>query len=365
MNYEKIYNDLVQKAQTQILPKNTYIERHHIMMKCLGGSNDKSNIVRLTPQQHYIAHLLLYKIYKNQMLKGMDKTPYYKSLGALSAMTQFPASKDENDLPKRCFKFGHRMYGIWKTDLAKNMSELNSGENSPLYNRKAYYSAELDKVKYFLSTDIIPNGFKLGNPKAYSSGTSNTHWYYNCQTFEEACFNEEEYSKLDQSIWKSGQSPNRKQFVRYNPSIGTKCMYNEQLRKTTRVNPEDFDKFLSEGWNFGAIYNWCKFDKNKSLVQKVCLPKISDEQKLLAKQLKQQTKDQIRFQRKAEKEKTFNAKREKDIRMYTEMYKVYSQFGWNYTKQKFNYPYSYPNFCQRCQVLLPEFIPQNGKKRGF
>jgi len=47
--------------------KNTivegYVEKHHIMPKCLGGSNDISNLVALPPRAHYIAHYLLWKMY--------------------------------------------------------------------------------------------------------------------------------------------------------------------------------------------------------------------------------------------------------------------------------------------------------------
>jgi hypothetical protein len=40
-----------------------YIERHHVIPKCLGGSNAKQNIVRLTPEEHYVSHQLLVKLY--------------------------------------------------------------------------------------------------------------------------------------------------------------------------------------------------------------------------------------------------------------------------------------------------------------
>jgi hypothetical protein len=40
-----------------------YIEKHHIIPKCLGGSNEIENIVCLTPEAHYVAHQLLVKIY--------------------------------------------------------------------------------------------------------------------------------------------------------------------------------------------------------------------------------------------------------------------------------------------------------------
>lgn len=63
MNYIKIYDALITKAQSRTLPDGTYTERHHIVPRCIGGSDDVSNLVRLTPEEHYIAHLLLVKIY--------------------------------------------------------------------------------------------------------------------------------------------------------------------------------------------------------------------------------------------------------------------------------------------------------------
>lgn len=43
-------------------------ESHHIIPRCLGGSNKKDNLVNLTPKEHYIAHLLLTKMveFKNR-----------------------------------------------------------------------------------------------------------------------------------------------------------------------------------------------------------------------------------------------------------------------------------------------------------
>lgn len=38
-------------------------ELHHIIPKCLGGGDGGSNLVKLTPREHYIAHSLLSKIY--------------------------------------------------------------------------------------------------------------------------------------------------------------------------------------------------------------------------------------------------------------------------------------------------------------
>ena len=42
-----------------------YTEKHHIIPKCIGGNDCKNNLVMLTPEEHYLAHQLLVKIYPN------------------------------------------------------------------------------------------------------------------------------------------------------------------------------------------------------------------------------------------------------------------------------------------------------------
>lgn len=61
MNYAKIYNTLISKAIPRVL--QGYTEKHHIMPRCLGGTDVAENIVVLTAKEHYFVHLLLTKIY--------------------------------------------------------------------------------------------------------------------------------------------------------------------------------------------------------------------------------------------------------------------------------------------------------------
>jgi hypothetical protein len=61
MDYTKIYNNIIHRAQNRIL--EGYIEKHHIIPKCLGGNNDIINLVALTPEEHYLCHLILVKIH--------------------------------------------------------------------------------------------------------------------------------------------------------------------------------------------------------------------------------------------------------------------------------------------------------------
>lgn len=64
MDYQKHYNNLINRSKTRIL--EGYCEKHHIIPRCIDGLDIIENICCLTPEEHYIAHLLLIKIYPNE-----------------------------------------------------------------------------------------------------------------------------------------------------------------------------------------------------------------------------------------------------------------------------------------------------------
>ena len=68
MNYKEHYRKLCSSRQIlhRVKGGDVYYELHHILPKSLGGDNTKNNLVLLTAREHYIAHLLLYMIYKEE-----------------------------------------------------------------------------------------------------------------------------------------------------------------------------------------------------------------------------------------------------------------------------------------------------------
>lgn len=40
-------------------PQGIYTEGHHILPRCLGGKENKNNIIILLPEEHYYCHKLL------------------------------------------------------------------------------------------------------------------------------------------------------------------------------------------------------------------------------------------------------------------------------------------------------------------
>lgn len=77
MNYSKIYDSLINRSKTREL--TGYIEHHHIIPKCLGGTDDKENIVKLTAREHFVAHQLLVMIHKDN--KALKYAAYMMTIG--------------------------------------------------------------------------------------------------------------------------------------------------------------------------------------------------------------------------------------------------------------------------------------------
>ena len=63
--YTRWYNNITEQAKTRTI--DGYTEKHHIIPKCMGGNDDTKNLVKLTFREHYIAHWLLSKIYKDNL----------------------------------------------------------------------------------------------------------------------------------------------------------------------------------------------------------------------------------------------------------------------------------------------------------
>jgi probable mobile endonuclease E len=150
MNYQRIYDNLMKKRIEN--PPTEKFERHHIVPKSLGGSNKKENIVKLTYREHYIAHLLLCKIYKPK--GGMD---YARMLFAFNRMR---SGRDGTQVKNS------RMFEYFREDYIKALSEVmskaQSGEKNSNYGMTWYYHPELKINKKFKPSEEIPEGFLRG-----------------------------------------------------------------------------------------------------------------------------------------------------------------------------------------------------------
>lgn len=139
MDYYKHYTLLINRAKNRTL--TGYFERHHIVPRCMGGSDNKSNIVELTPEEHYVAHQLLVKIHPNN-----DKLIYaalYMSAGSKYA------------------KRNNKRYG-WLKRKHQEICKKRTHQKNPSYGTRWYSNFE---TKHCLK--VVPNEFALYERKGY------------------------------------------------------------------------------------------------------------------------------------------------------------------------------------------------------
>jgi hypothetical protein len=77
MKYAKWYFLLISRAQAR--GGDVVGERHHIVPRTLDGSNEKSNLVKLTHREHFLAHWLLVKFTCGEDQRKMNLAFYRMS----------------------------------------------------------------------------------------------------------------------------------------------------------------------------------------------------------------------------------------------------------------------------------------------
>jgi hypothetical protein len=133
MNYKKIYRSIIIKAKNEnrIKTNDVYFEKHHIIPDFMfrerkrkgpkghlpGNPNDPDNLILLTPREHLICHILLFKISKGSRYE-------YQSGSAL----QFFFSKTIGAHPRSKFFVGSRKYEKYKLQGLESISKARKGK---------------------------------------------------------------------------------------------------------------------------------------------------------------------------------------------------------------------------------------------
>lgn len=131
--YSKWYFSIIANAQARTLPPTTYIEKHHIVPKSLGGNNKKENIAALTAKEHLVCHLLLVKMTSGDA----------KSKMACAAMRMMFSSKTHS----RC-KISSRTYESVRIAVA-NSKKGKTGYKHTEESKKKISQSKIGKERTF------------------------------------------------------------------------------------------------------------------------------------------------------------------------------------------------------------------------
>ena len=255
MNYYKIYKSLIQKRLKDPAHLEVeYTEKHHIIPRSIDHSKeyDPNNLVILTAREHFIAHALLVKIYKQRN----DKDKWYKMLCAFDAMSKLYGSIRNPELRYKN-KSNSKLYAIWKIELSKYIKEsgCRKGINAACYNKRVYHNKNTNEIKYFNKKEKPSEEWIKGTGLRVQS-CLNKIWIYNTVTNEQKYIDKnklESFLKENPNYIK-GMAPTSKTHVQqYNPSDGKKWITNLKL-KISKIIPKN--ESIPKGWIIGRIQNF-------------------------------------------------------------------------------------------------------------
>lgn len=258
MNYQKIYDQLIEKRRQQPLIKKSrkdkdyqYCEKHHIIPRCFGGDDSKANLVNLTAREHYIAHKLLEKIYKEEY--GENSKEHEKMICAL---WRFIYSNETNSI------INAKEYEKLKIKFGKIQSFRVSGSKNGMYGRKGKDSLTYGISPFKNFSEERMNEYKLKQSishKGKPAWNKGKHIHYNYTDEQRKRMSERSTGQnnpmyghsvieymTDEKIkeWKENISKKSK---------GRKHMYHPDLLINVFIKNEDIQKYLDMGYVYGQV----------------------------------------------------------------------------------------------------------------
>lgn len=152
MDYHRIYREFIADRKAKPTPGG-YTERHHIVPRYMGGSDEAENLIALTPEDHFFAHLCW------AMAEG--------------TMQAWAAVMIMHERGSRCDLFKRRTretYGWTRRRYGKICKEGLLGENNPNHNPEII---TLKRANGRLASKTRLEWFRSGVPHAQICGLLN------------------------------------------------------------------------------------------------------------------------------------------------------------------------------------------------
>lgn len=146
VDHQRRYNRFIEMCKNRKLQEDIYTEKHHILPRSLGGSNSIDNIIRLTGREHFVAHMILWKLYGGTMTYSFWRMCNSDSQNGFS-----------NWLTSR-------QYESLRKDRAKEQSDRMSNGKQPSYGLRG------DQVKWY--------GSRRTEEQKKNIGDGYKRWWY-------------------------------------------------------------------------------------------------------------------------------------------------------------------------------------------
>lgn len=238
MNYQKIHDFIIDRAKLRASNRKQansilgYSERHHIIPKCLGGTNKKDNLVYLSAKEHFVIHQLLVKIYPNncKLIRACNMLCVDKTGNRINNK-RYEWIKKQN---ARVMSENRKGKNKNNNEGVRIAAEKRSGENHPLFKQTKYNNILVSNLAEINSNRTKQND--SGRISQAEKVSGENHWTKT---------NQESLKKLSDS--KKGKTKHNDE--------GRKI----SAEKQTKINPH-YRSLLVEkrnnGQSFKEIHEW-------------------------------------------------------------------------------------------------------------
>lgn len=163
----ELYIQRILDSRKNIKDENEYQEKHHIVPKCMDGSNDKDNLIYLYAQEHYYAHKLL--ALENPENYALQYAWWNMNQCSQNGCRVYDIAMNDYEGARKSFSKmmhgneyakGNKLSEDTKAKMSKAHKGKGCGMSNPMYGKHISKHAKL-KISEKLSGDKNPSARKV------------------------------------------------------------------------------------------------------------------------------------------------------------------------------------------------------------
>ncbi len=214
-------NFINSRPERDLIKNGKCFDIHHIVPKSLNGKNSKSNLIKLTHREHYIAHMILWKTYGGKMAQAF----WYMS--------------------KLCKN--SKSFESLRTDVSALYSKLHKGKTISIEHRKKISDFHKNKTLTIETRKKISQSLK---------GRKHTKEHNEKVSIAKTGNLRSEESKKKQSNSVMGiKNPfygkHHSEENKLKMGVNKKTIYVNKNNKNKRIKEKDIETYLENGYNIG------------------------------------------------------------------------------------------------------------------
>jgi len=174
--------------------KEGLFDKHHIIPRYMGGSDDFDNLVTVSRTCHTMFHYSNWRLWNN-------KEDYIAYRGLASQILKEEIIKQTSSIGgKKCYENGIGLFSL--TEEEKKKASSKGGKKAGKYMSQSMWINDGTRNRRILKTEILPDGWVTGKVKKKQRKRYGRSWEEYMNTFKDEYEKRKEYlNKINLTEW--------------------------------------------------------------------------------------------------------------------------------------------------------------------